>query len=186
MNDICTKCIYKKDCKIACEAFNALCQICDEQDTKDKIALIRNFKKHIGLRDAEPSRSLKRLGTKIINTFPEFSFIKEWNVKIGYVVSQEKKHGKKIVYADCRKVQEVFKAYLPFDYIITFYECNTGMLNENQLKVLMLHELKHIGMGDRGLTIVPHDIEDFSGILSKYGIDWNEYGKELPDLFGGE
>ena len=60
------------------------------------------------------------------------------------------------------------------------------MLNENQIKVLMLHELRHIGMGDRGLTIVPHDIEDFSDILEKYGLDWNEYGKELPDILGGE
>lgn len=126
------------------------------------------------------------MGQKIINNFTEFGFIKEWNIKIGYVISQEKKSGKKIVYADCRKLQEVYKAYLPFDYIITFYECNTGMLNENQLKILMLHELKHIGMGERGLTLVPHDIEDFSIILDKYGLDWNEYGKELPDLFGGE
>jgi hypothetical protein len=35
-------------------------------------------------------------------------------------------------------VQEVFKAYLPFDFIITFYERNTGLLSENQQKILML------------------------------------------------
>jgi hypothetical protein len=186
VNEICQKCLYKKDCKVQCSAFTELYRIVDEQDTKDKTALIRNLKKQIGLRDAEPSLELKRLGTRIIKTFPEFSFIKEWNIKIGYVISQEKKSGKRIVYADCRKVQEVFRAYLPFDFIITFYEQNTGMLNENQIKVLMLHELRHIGMGDRGLTIVPHDIEDFSDILSRYGLDWNEYGKELPDILGGE
>ncbi len=186
MNGVCRKCLYSKECKGACAAYSELYRIWDEQDTKDKTVLIRNLKKSIGIRDAEPSIKLKRLGQKIINTFAEFEFIREWNVKIGYVISQEKKSGKKIVYADCRKVQEVFRAYLPFDFIITFYECNTGMLNENQLKVLMLHELKHIGMGERGLTIVPHDIEDFSSILSKYGLDWNEFGKELPDLFGGD
>lgn len=186
MNKICQRCLYKKDCKVQCSAFTELYRIAEEQDTKDKTVLIRNLKKQIGLRDAEPSLELKRLGTKVINAFPEFSLIKEWNIKIGYVISQERKSGKKIVYADCRKVQEVFRAYLPFDFILTFYEQNTGMLNENQQKVLMLHELRHIGMGDRGLTIVPHDIEDFSDILEKYGLDWNEYGKELPDILGGE
>lgn len=34
--------------------------------------------------------------------------------------------------------------------------------------------------------IVPHDIEDFSSILDKYGLDWNEPGKELPDILGGD
>ncbi len=186
MKELCRKCLYVKKCKETCPAFIELYKICDEQDAKDKTVLIRNLKKLIGIRDTEPSMQLKRLGIKVINHFPEFIFIKEWNIKIGYVISQEKKSGKRILYADCRKVQEVYRAYLPFDFIITFYECNTGMLNENQLKILMLHELKHIGMSERGLTIVPHDIEDFSGILRKYGLDWNEYGKELPDLFGGD
>lgn len=186
MSELCKKCLYNKDCKISCPAFGELYRISDEQDAKDKTALIRNLKKQIGLRDAEPSQDLKRLGTKIINSFQEFGFIREWNIKIGYVISQERKSGKKIVYADCRKVQEVFRAYLPFDFIITFYAQNTGHLNDSQINVLMLHELRHIGMGERGLTIVPHDIEDFSSILSKYGLDWNEYGKELPDIFGGD
>jgi hypothetical protein len=186
VNELCNKCPYVKGCELSCPAFVELYKICDEQDTKDKTILIRNLKKLIGIRDAEPSIQLKRLGTKIINRFAEFGFINEWNIKIGYVISQERKSGKKIVYADCRKAQEVYRAYLPFDFIITFYECNTRMLNENQLKILMLHELKHIGMGERGLTIIPHDIEDFSNILSKYGLDWDSYGKELQDLFGGE
>ncbi len=186
MRELCKDCTFAKDCKIPCPAFYELHRIYDEQDAKDKTVLIRNLKKQLGIRDAEPSVQLKKLGQRIIKNFDEFRFIKEWNIKIGYVISQEKKSGKKIVYADCRKLQEVYKAYLPFDFIITFYECNTGMLNENQLKILMLHELKHIGMGERGLTLVPHDIEDFSSILDKYGLDWNEYGKELPDLFGGE
>lgn len=186
VNEICMKCAYKRDCEFACPAFEALYRIWDEQNKADKTQLIRNLKKQLGVSDAEPSKQLRYLADKIIHRFPEFSFIKEWNIKIGYVISQERKQGKKIIYADCRKVQEVFRAYLPFDFIITFYEQNTGMLNENQIKVLMLHELRHIGMGERGLTIVPHDIEDFSDILSKYGLDWNESGKELPDILGGE
>lgn len=186
MSDMCKRCINKKICDIPCEAYYKLYQIWDEQNEKDKISIIRNLKKQLGVQDAETSRSLKLLAEKIIKKFPEFSFIREWNIKVGYVVSNETKGGEKIVYADCRKVSTIYKAYLPFDFIITFYEQNTSMLNENQLKILMYHELRHITMGERGLKLRPHDIEDFSSILEKYGLDWNESGKEVPDILGGE
>lgn len=186
MNEICNTCYKNKDCDSACAAFETLYRIWDEQNEKDKIVVVRNLKRQMGIREAEPSKQLRLLANKIINRFPEFSIIKEWNIKIGYVVSQERKSGEKITYADCRRVQEVFRAYLPFDFIITFYELNTGMLNENQQKVLMLHELRHITMGEKGLKLRPHDIEDFKDILESYGLDWNEYGKELPDILGGE
>lgn len=182
MNEICNKCTYKKDCEIACPAYSELYKVAEEQDKHDKTMLIRNLIKKLGVRDAEKSDFLKRLGNKIINLFPEFSFIKVWNIKIGYVISHEKKGGEKTVYADCRKVAEVYRAYLPYDFVITFYERNTATLNENQIKILMFHELQHIGMGVRGLKVVPHDIEDFSNILDKYGMDWDSPGKELPDI----
>ncbi|WP_028560668.1 putative metallopeptidase [Paenibacillus pinihumi] len=185
-NKLCHTCHKSEDCETPCAAIEVLFQIYDKQDEKDKVARIRNLKKQLGIQDAEPSKSLKRLADKIIKRFPEFSIIREFNIKIGYVVSQERKRGEKIIYADCRKVQEVFKAYLPFDFIITFYERNTGLLNENQQKILMLHELRHIMIGEKGLKIRPHDIEDFKGILETYGLDWNEPGKELPDILGGE
>ncbi len=186
MREICKHCIHIDACEDRCPAFEELYQIWNEQDKKDKTVRIRNLKKQLGVRDAEPSQELRRLGEKIIKTFPEFAFIREFNIKIGYLVSQEKKNGEKITYADCRKVSDVYKAYLPYDFIITFYERNTGFLNENQLKVLMYHELRHIGIGIKGLKIVPHDIEDFKNILETYGLDWNEIGKELPDMLGGD
>lgn len=185
-NELCKLCPKLKDCETPCAAIETLYQIYDKQDEKDKTTRIRNLKKQLGIQDAEPSRALKRLAEQIIKRFPEFGIIREFNIKIGYVVSQERKRGEKITYADCRKVQEVFKAYLPFDFIITFYERNTGLLSENQQKILMLHELRHITLGEKGLKIRPHDIEDFKDILETYGLDWNEPGKELPDILGGE
>lgn len=185
---ICNKCGYVRDCELPCAAFNNLHQLWKEQNTKDKITRIRNLKRQLGVRDAEVGRDLKRLADKIINKFPEFKFIKELDIKIGYVISQQRKQGEKTVYADCRKVQEVFQAWLPYDFIITFYERNTGFLNDNQLKVLMKHELKHVGIGMKGLKIEPHDIEDFKDIILDFGLDWSAYCKELPDILdsGGD
>lgn len=185
-SEICNSCYYAEGCESRCAAFIELYQIWNEQNKKDKTIRIRNLKKQLGIKESEPSNEMRFLATKIINRYPEFDFIKEWNVKIGYVVSQEKKRGEKMTYADCRKVTDAYQAYLPYDFIITFYEYNTGFLNENQLKVLMYHELKHITMGEKGLKIKPHDIEDFSDILEKYGLDWNMPSKELPDILGGD
>lgn len=186
ISPICKTCINCNICETPCAAIEALYQIYDAQDDKDKMTRIRNLKKQLGIQDAEPSKVLKRLADQIIKRFPEFGFIREYNIKIAYVTSQERKRGEKVTYADCRKVQDVFKAYLPFDFIITFYARNTDSLSENQQKILMLHELRHVTIGQKGLKIRPHDIEDFADILEPFGLDWNEPGKELPDILGGE
>lgn len=186
VSNVCKNCIFKKNCEAACPAYTELYMISDIQDKQDKTNYIRSLIKKLGIREAEKSESLRLLGNKIIKKFPEFSFIREWNIKIGYVISQESKRGEKTAYADCRKVPEVYRAYLPYDFIITFYDMNIGLLNENQQKLVMYHELRHIGMGERGLKIIPHNIEDFSSILTKFGMDWNVPGEEIPDILGGE
>ena len=183
---ICSKCLNAQICDMPCAALETVGSICRDQDIKDKTALIRSLARQMGIRDAESSKKMRILASKIINRFPEFSFIREWNIKIGYVISHESKNGEKIVFADCRRVQEVFKAYLPYDFIITFYSRNTAFLDDNQQKILMLHELRHITLGEKGLKLRPHDIEDFKEILEKYGLDWNEQGKLLPDILAGE
>ena len=47
----------------------------------------------------------------------------------------------------------------------------------------MYHELKHIGMGPKGLKIEPHDVENFSDILEKYGLDWNMPDKKIYRIY---
>jgi hypothetical protein len=183
-NEICIQCWKNKDCNEYCAAINHLAKINEQQKTKDKTALIRRLARQLNMQDAEPSKELKALGERIIKRFPEFSFIKEYDIRIGYVISYERKNGAKIVYADCRKLQEPIKAYLPFDFLITFYDWHTGHMTENQKKLLMKHELKHVGIGMKGLKITPHDIEDFKDILDEYGTDWTE--KEVPDILAGE
>jgi len=125
---------------------------------------------------------MKVLAESIINKFPELSFINAYGIKVGYVLSYEAKKGEKIVYADCRKLNVVYQAYLPFDFIVTFYHFNTEILSENQKKILMLHELRHIQLTERGPSVRPHDIEDFKDILERYGNDWNSYGQQVPDI----
>ena len=187
--DICNDCVYQALCKeekSTCEAIRELIKINKIRSIKDRSIITRLLSRKLGIRNAEPSKELKQLGEAIINKFPELQFINIYGIKVGYVLSYENKGGQKITYADCKKLGEVYKAYLPFDFIVTFYYFNTELLDENQKKILMLHELKHIQINERGLSVRPHDIEDFKDILDKYGNEWNEFEKEVPDILGGD
>lgn len=186
---ICDECGNKDTCKDAeytCPARDKLREIYRQTRHKDRHQLIKKLQRDIGIVDAEPSKDLRRLADQIIERFPELSIIPEYGIRIGYALSQERppEKGGKTKYADCTKVKVKYQAWLPFDFIITFYEPNTELLNENQRKILMLHELKHIGIGEKGLKLEEHDREDFASILKRYGIDWNMLDEEVPDILG--
>jgi len=56
------------------------------------------------------------------------------------------------------------------------YETNTAGMTEQQLRILLYHELLHVGIDEAGeglkYVITPHDIEDFRKVIDRYGIDW--------------
>jgi hypothetical protein len=187
-NLICARCLKNTECGLKCEAWNKLNELYQEARTKERHQLIKKYGRSLGIVDAEPNKDLRKLAEKILSNesilakFPELNVIKEYDIRVGYVVSQENPGGTKIKYADCRKLKWTYKAFLPFDFLITFYERNTELLNENQKKIVMLHELKHIGIGEKGLRLEEHDKEDFSNILEAYGIRWNSLDMEVPDI----
>lgn len=183
-NLICPKC--GTGCEDPCAALEELTRMYRNLKTEVNTEIIKNLRKELNLIDCETAEDLKELGDKIIRAMPELYVIRDYDVKIGYVRSYEAKQDKgKQVNADCRKVKGTYTAYLPFDFIVTFYEPNTYYMTENQKKILMLHELRHIGIGERGFRLENHDIEDFKDILARYGIDWNGFGQDVPDILVG-
>lgn len=175
------------DCEVLCAAMQKLIAIYTETREKEKTAIIKELRKELNLLDYEVAEDLQQLGENVISAMPELSsIIRDFDVKIGYVRSYEAKINKgKQVNADCQKVRGTYTAYLPFDFLITFYEPNVYYMTENQKKILMLHELKHIGIGEKGLRIDNHDVEDFRSILQQYGMDWNELDQDVPDILAG-
>jgi hypothetical protein len=178
---VCQKC--GKECIAPCVALKLLLKIYNEQRVNEKTQLIKKLRSLLNIIDWEPSESLEKLGNKIIDKIEELSYIRDFEIRIGYVLSYASKVVKgKTVFADTRKVNGPYQAYLPFDIIITFYEPNIAILSENQIKIVMWHELRHITIGEKGITIRPHEVDDWKSILREYGIDWNEYGHEVPDI----
>ncbi len=185
----CDPCALKKICKkekISCKALSDLYKICDEEDMERKRELIIQYAKDLDIVNFEVSPEVQQLGEKVIATMPDLQFISTYNIKIGYLVSYEhKRNGTKIIHADCRKIANVYTAYLPFHFIVTFYLANISYMTENQQKLLMYHELRHIGVGPKGLRIEPHDIEDFESIVKQYGMNWGGFGNDVPDILAG-
>jgi hypothetical protein len=135
--------------------------------------------------DYEPAPDVQSLANKIIKIKPDLKWILEDDFidSIGYVRSFVPKANKPDVPADCRKVPGPFRAYIPFDILITVYEPCLHLLSENQFKILLYHELKHIGVNtDNELKVNDHDLKDFYVILRKYGIDWNRLDVDVPDI----
>lgn len=132
----------------------------------------------------EKSEGMRELAEDVIRRRKELELLREGDIRIGYEMSsKDKKKGGHSVFGECRKVPEHFRPWVPYDFVIIFYEPNVSMLDDKQREVLMLHELLHIGVSPTGnYKIVPHDVEDFSAILDEYGLDWALH--EVGDMSG--
>lgn len=179
--NVCLVCMT--DCGEPCAAHEELNRVYMDLRTEQKDDIVNGLRGQLEAGDAEVDEGLRALAERLIVAMPELSIIPTYDIKVGYVRSYEPKiDNGKAVYADCRKVTKTYKAFLPFDFIITVYDPNACLLSENQMKILMLHELKHIGLGEKGLTIENHDVEDFLDILERYGVTWNWLNAEVPDI----
>lgn len=94
--------------------------------------------------------------------------------KICFLESDKREMSSGLVFADTRLVKGVWTAFCNYYFIITFYLPNTELLNEDQFRILMWHELKHCGIKASGTYLVPHSVQDFAIIIKECGIDWIE------------
>lgn len=101
-----------------------------------------------------------------------------------YLSSEHEKRGSgKIVHAECEKVSEKYKWGIPCDFTITVFEPNVEGFTEEQLKILIFHELLHIKIefnedGTETYGTNPHDLEDFKVIIDRFGTDWSKVNEE--------
>lgn len=66
-----------------------------------------------------------------------------------------------------------------FDYVMQFYKANIQEMSKDQVTILVLHEMRHVGTEGE---IIHHDIQEFSDILQRVGFNWGTTKRKLPDL----
>lgn len=126
----------------------------------------------------------------LIDKEPELFEIKDSEVTICYLSSEhEKMADGKPVLGQCEKIQEKYKWAIPCDFTITLFEPNIEDLSEEQIRIVLLHELLHVGIrfdkdGNEDYYCKPHDVEDFRLLIDRYGIDWAQTGQEFEIIKG--
>lgn len=119
------------------------------------------------------------IADELIQMEPSLQHIMNSNVTIIYLESDYAKTSKgKLVFGQCEKVADKYKWGIPADFTITVFEPNVQKFTEDQIRILLHHELLHVGIdkkadGSESYSIVDHDIEDFKLILDKYGTGWS-------------
>jgi len=97
--------------------------------------------------------------------------------KIGFVFrSEAATSGGKTVLATTSKITAKFKPYLTeeLDILIVIAEDTWSNLSLEQRRAVIDHELYHITGSNDGWTTRLHDIEEFEGILERYGLWKND------------
>lgn len=123
------------------------------------------------------SNYFTEMADELIKTEPELEYLIGAPITIVYLESTlRKKSQGKLTLGQCEKVQEKNKWGIPADFTITIFEPNVRGMSDDQLKILMMHELMHIGKDF--ISVRPHDLEDFKYIVDRFGVNWAEKEQE--------
>ena len=127
----------------------------------------------------------EEIAQELIDNEPELAYIKNSQVKIAFLESdQSKKADKdKLVLGECEKVAAKNKWAINYDFTITLFKNNLIGLTLDQIKIVLFHELLHVGIeqgpdGDETYSVVKHDLEDFKTIIDRFGTDWAKNARE--------
>ena len=125
------------------------------------------------------NKNYERIAQKLIENEAELEYIKNSKARITYLESDSsKKNGPdKLVLGECEKVASKNQWAISSDFTITVYTNNVLGMSEEQIKILLFHELLHVGIdwgtdGGEIYSVKKHDLEDFKIIIDKYGTDW--------------
>ncbi len=96
------------------------------------------------------------------------------SARIGVIMRSEAPvTGGRVVLGAAEKVSAKMQVYAPYDFLIWLSADQYGTLAPLQREALIDHQLCHCEWGeDAGTSIRPHDVEEFTEILERYGYWW--------------
>ncbi len=125
------------------------------------------------------NHNYEEIAQELIDNEPELAYIKNSQVKIAFLESdQSKKADKdKLVLGECEKVAAKNKWAINYDFTITLFRNNLIGLTLDQIRIVLFHELLHVGI-EQGpdeteiYSVRKHDLEDFKIIIDRFGTEW--------------
>lgn len=125
------------------------------------------------------NENYKAIAEDLIEKETNLQYIKDSRVKIVYLESDAaRKNGPdRLVLGECEKVAAKNRWAITADFTITLFVNNLIGLTPDQIRIVIHHELLHVGIdqgpdGEEIYSIRKHDLEDFKQIIDQYGTDW--------------
>lgn len=117
------------------------------------------------------------LADAVVSEHRDLWWIRGAGVKVGFLESdRKKKKSGKLVLGECILVKDLYRCFIPYEFLIVIYTQSVAGMSTEQMKILLYHEMLHIGISDDGedvkYVVNPHDVEEFRTVIDKYGIDW--------------
>lgn len=134
----------------------------------------------------EKSDVFRDIAEGLIKSESALSYIKLSTARIVYLESDSAKKVKgRAVLGECEKIASKNQWAIPYDFSITLFAPNIVTLSDEQVRIVLFHELLHVGIdvddnGEEVFSVRPHDYEEFREIIEKYGLDWTAEGFEAP------
>ena len=95
----------------------------------------------------EQNDDYARTGAELIKSEDSLKWIAETGVLVGFMSSNKAKVSNgKTVFGQCERVPDKYKAFIPYDFLITVYEPNVIDFTGQQIRILLHHELLHCGV----------------------------------------
>lgn len=128
---------------------------------------------------AVQSEEYAELAREVIREQPSLRWIPDAGITIGFLESDRPKKSKgRETLGECIRVKDLYKCFIPYDFLVVVYAPNVAGMSRDGIKALLHHELLHVGVdeknGEPKYFVNPHDVEEFREIIHKYGIDWAE------------
>ena len=131
------------------------------------------------------NENYQRIAESLTDTEPDLQYIKDSRVRIAYLESDQcRRDGKdRLVLGECEKVAAKNRWAINYDFTITLFRNNLVGLSADQIRIVMFHELLHVGIepgpdGDETYNVRKHDLEDFKLIIDRFGTDWADKDRE--------
>lgn len=131
------------------------------------------------------NENYQRIAESLIDTEADLQYIKDSRVRIAYLESDSTKKADEthLVMGECEKVAAKNKWAINYDFTITLYKNNLVGLSADQIRIVMFHELLHVGIepgpeGDEIYIVRKHDLEDFKLIIDKFGTEWSKVARK--------
>lgn len=131
------------------------------------------------------SESYRPIARALIKKYEELKHIAVDSILFVEDTETIKKNKGQIVFAQISTISEKWSDIVyqatgqTFDYLMEIYKLNIMQMSREQIIALIYHELRHIGADGK---IIDHEINDWTNMIEKLGIDWNSTQGSIPNL----